>query len=729
MVVKTGVDGRIGKYRIVRELGHGGMGVVYLSQDEDLGRPVAIKVLHSSMSLDPDFRGRFRQEARTIASLVHPHIVRIHSFLEIDDVMVIESEFVEGGSLADVMTQRGVTPHQVARFGVEMLEALICCHDLGIVHRDVKPTNILLDRYGRALLADFGLAKIYFDHLAQANKSSSTSRLFLGTPRYAAPEAWDGTEPSPLWDLYSLGMVMYEAISGHCPYDASSPFALLKQIMERKPDPLREVAPHVSVELGDLVDSMVSRDPANRPQTARAALETLRNTQEYGSAPTSSSPTIVQPRPLRPSTIVTAAHRVSAAWKRNATVISVLLFAALCLAVSIQLRLKPGMDMGADKLPPPDYQIDLVRTGIPEEESINAFALGPASQWLVLDSLDHETLAARSGNWLFKFEPGGKLTAVVMADEESLCRLEASEDTDQAVKLDGFWADYQGLAGAVYRHGTASGTGRWNGDRTSFTARLEFTNEQDNSRWEEVLTGTVSPTWTDTAFLLRMEEQPNTHALIYNELVPRGKEWAEHLEQLLPAMSGMRTQVAISAANRPDFHPNGMLDEVYWNMESRARDGGVLAGYPMNGASHLILRFGNDGVYIAAYCRTGEGVKSEFECQLTARYRVFMDRQPRVTLFHNSDGESLVELMPEGGPVGDSESWALGDAYHDGVWTVEGFVAYSILGLTGPPESGHRIRTNAVIRAGKASDIKVPVALWGYPAVDRIEHGAIIVVQ
>ena len=286
-----------GKYRIISFIGRGGMGVVYLAEDTTLGRRIALKTLDRSFSEDGQFERRFQHEARTIASLQHPNIVPIHSLEKIDGIVAIDMPYIDGGSLYDVFSTNIEKRKQAVDSIRSVLTALACCHQESIVHRDVKPANILIRKDGMTLLSDFGLAKILAEQQSASLAMTSSSSCFVGTPRYAPPESWEGQEALPSWDVYSVGMVLYEAFSPKLPYDAQTPMGFVKQILERPIPPLVEVAEEVSREFSDAVASMLERDPDKRPEDAVAAASILSCTPEW-----------TAPDPQRTSTII---HRVS----------------------------------------------------------------------------------------------------------------------------------------------------------------------------------------------------------------------------------------------------------------------------------------------------------------------------------------------------------------------------------------------------------------------------------
>ncbi|MBM3290971.1 MAG: serine/threonine protein kinase, partial [Candidatus Hydrogenedentes bacterium] len=282
----------VGKYLVVREIGRGGMGVVYLAEDTTLSREVALKLLYPSLSTDTVFVDRFKQEARVVAAILHPNIVRINSFETLPEGLAIDMEYVSGPSLGHMMAHEVFTPQLAVQIARDVLEGLAVCHELGVVHRDIKPNNILFAPDGRAKLADFGLATAYATHLESSIYRMSSSGFFMGTPRFAPPEAWEGGHPHPNWDLYSLGLVMYEGLIGRPVYTGTTPLAIVKQLTSGAIGPLRDVAPTVSPELGAFVDRLVSHDQSTRPVDAPAALLELRALPEFDNSNGVGPPTV-----------------------------------------------------------------------------------------------------------------------------------------------------------------------------------------------------------------------------------------------------------------------------------------------------------------------------------------------------------------------------------------------------------------------------------------------------
>jgi eukaryotic-like serine/threonine-protein kinase len=251
----TIVDGR---YRAEKRLGSGGMAEVWCAEDDVLGRRVALKLLGSRFAEDDDFRERFKREAQAAAGLAHPNIVGIFDRGEWDGTPYIAMELVEGRTLKDVVRERGPLPPDIAvNLTIQILRALGYAHRRGIVHRDVKPQNVILDREGQAKVADFGIAR------SGASEMTETGTI-VGTVQYVSPEQAQGQPVSPRSDLYSAGIVLYELLTGRVPFDGESPVSIaLKQVSE-PPVPPSQLRPGISPALEAVVMRALEKDPARR---------------------------------------------------------------------------------------------------------------------------------------------------------------------------------------------------------------------------------------------------------------------------------------------------------------------------------------------------------------------------------------------------------------------------------------------------------------------------------
>jgi len=259
-----------GRYRVVRRLGGGGMASVYLGEQAQLQRPVAIKVLHPHLARDPEMRERFRREAESAARLVHPHVCPILDFSLSDEAVYTVMPYVPGGSFADrVYVQKSVDPLVVAAMAVQVATALDHAHDRGIVHRDVKPDNILLDEEGNALLTDFGIATA-LSH----GRLTATGRA-MGTPHYMSPEQAMGRLVDGRSDLYALGVVMYEGLVGFPPFDGADPFSVGYKHVHEAPVPVLDVDSAIPVELAKIVMRCLSKEPNVRHARGRDLADAL----------------------------------------------------------------------------------------------------------------------------------------------------------------------------------------------------------------------------------------------------------------------------------------------------------------------------------------------------------------------------------------------------------------------------------------------------------------------
>jgi serine/threonine-protein kinase len=264
------------QYELDREIGRGGMGVVYRAKDRRLKRHVAIKLLPPELAFRSEIRTRFLREAETAAQLSHPNIVPIYSVDERDGLVYFVMACVEGDNLAKRMFDRGPLPaEETCRVLREVGDALSYAHERGVVHRDIKPDNILLDAEsgGRALVTDFGIARAI---LEGADSRLTATGMAIGTPAYMSPEQCAGDrEVDGRTDLYALGVVAYQMLTGTLPFSAGSTPAMLMKHLGERPQPIRERRPDVPEALARVVMSLLEKDPANRFADANAMIAAL----------------------------------------------------------------------------------------------------------------------------------------------------------------------------------------------------------------------------------------------------------------------------------------------------------------------------------------------------------------------------------------------------------------------------------------------------------------------
>lgn len=263
--------GRIGNYEIKGVLGRGGMGVVLKAFDPALHRNVAIKVLSVPLATSGVARRRFLREARAAAAVVHEHVVAVYAVVESSGLPFLVMEYIPGRSLQERLDSQGaLSLREVLRIGMQTASGLAAAHAQGLVHRDVKPANILLeDGIERVRLTDFGLAR------AAADAAMTHSGIVAGTPHYMAPEQARGETTDPRADLFSLGSTLYAACVGHPPFRAESPLAVLRRVSDEAPRPLREQNPDVPAWLETIIARLMAKDPARRFQTASEVADVL----------------------------------------------------------------------------------------------------------------------------------------------------------------------------------------------------------------------------------------------------------------------------------------------------------------------------------------------------------------------------------------------------------------------------------------------------------------------
>lgn len=282
---------QLGKYRIEGPLGRGGMGVVFKAFDPDLHRTVAIKVLGGHLRQSPTARRRFLREARAAAAISHPHVLTIHSVEEHDGIPFLVMEYVSGSSLREYVGSRGgLDPLEVIRLGSQISQGLAAAHAQGVIHRDVKPGNVMLDEGATcAQLTDFGLARAAFDNVELTSQDQN-----VGTPSYMSPESLRGERIDTRSDLFSLGCVLYLMLTGHAPFQGRSAAELIHNILEAEPRKLHEVKPAIPEVLSEVVHQLLEKNPDDRIQTAAEVGDILSRLQQLvNQAPTDEIPNIL----------------------------------------------------------------------------------------------------------------------------------------------------------------------------------------------------------------------------------------------------------------------------------------------------------------------------------------------------------------------------------------------------------------------------------------------------
>ncbi len=277
---------RLGPYEIVAPLGAGGMGDVYRARDTRLGREVAIKILSPDRALTDDRRQRFLQEARAVSSLNHPHIVTLHDIGQHEGQDYLVMEYVAGRTLDQVIGHRGLPAGEALRFAIPLADALAQAHAAGILHRDIKPSNVMVTEEGVVKVLDFGLAKLVApggsgdDLTATAPGVVTREGTVAGTPAYMSPEQVEGKALDARSDVFSVGAVLYELVTGVRAFGGESAASVMAAVLREEPQAPTQVARAVPAELEQLILRCLRKDPARRVQSmadVRAQLEEIRD--------------------------------------------------------------------------------------------------------------------------------------------------------------------------------------------------------------------------------------------------------------------------------------------------------------------------------------------------------------------------------------------------------------------------------------------------------------------
>jgi serine/threonine-protein kinase len=252
------------RYELVRHIARGGMAQVYLAQDLLLDRPVAIKVLFPELSSDPSFVERFRREAQAAANLSHANIVSIYDWGQGEHTYFIVMEYIDGQTLSSLIRQGPLAPMRAAAIGADIASALDFAHRRGVIHRDVKPGNVLIDRAGRVKVADFGIARA----VSHASEGLTQTGAVMGTATYFSPEQAQGLPVDARSDVYSLGIVLYEMVTGKPPFSGDSPVAIAYKHVREYPAPPSSINPAVPADYEAIVMAAMAKDPEERYQSA-----------------------------------------------------------------------------------------------------------------------------------------------------------------------------------------------------------------------------------------------------------------------------------------------------------------------------------------------------------------------------------------------------------------------------------------------------------------------------
>ncbi len=266
------VGENVGQFKIVEYVGQGGMATIFKAYQTSLDRHVALKVIHPTLKNDQSFVARLTREATVVANLTHPNIVQVHDLVTSENIPFLVMQFIEGKTLKDVMLERKLTPNEVLDILRPVGEALTYAHSRGVLHRDVKPSNIMIDKDGNVFLTDFGLARI-----ERSGESTMSHDMLIGSPQYLSPEQARSEQVDQRTDVYSLGIVLYEMFTGRAPFLGDTPYAtIMAQINDAPPSP-RSFNPDISIPVEQVLLKCLEKDQAKRYNSVRDLVRAMEN--------------------------------------------------------------------------------------------------------------------------------------------------------------------------------------------------------------------------------------------------------------------------------------------------------------------------------------------------------------------------------------------------------------------------------------------------------------------
>ncbi len=276
---QTDFNGKeIDQYKIISQIGKGGMGTVYLAKDKSLGRKIAIKFLDKKLSRDQDRLQRFFLEARTASALNQPNIITIYEIGKTDDHHFIATEFIEGKTLREIIENEPPKIMSVVEIAIQIASALKAAHDAGIIHRDIKPDNIMVRPDGLVKVLDFGVAKLSEQEIEAgiSIRIETQKGMIIGTVDYMSPEQAGGEKVDTLTDIFSFGVVLYFLLAGKLPFEGESPGSVITSILTKEPRSLNEFDEKIPAELIKIVRKALEKEKKKRFQTAQEMLEELK---------------------------------------------------------------------------------------------------------------------------------------------------------------------------------------------------------------------------------------------------------------------------------------------------------------------------------------------------------------------------------------------------------------------------------------------------------------------
>lgn len=445
----------IGAYKVEREIGRGGMGEVYLARDTRLDRPVAIKLLPASLINDPDRVRRFQQEARATSLLNHPNIVTIHDVIEHEGLRLIVSEYVEGKTLREVINSDGLKLEKMLDVVIQTASALSAAHIAGILHRDIKPENIMVRHDGYVKVLDFGLAKLSGRGQAresgQQSEMSTQTGIVMGTVKYMSPEQARGEKVDHLTDIWSLGVVLYEAVTGQAPFEGETASHTIVAILEREPRPIADYVKDAPAELQRVVDKTLGKNKVDRYQTMGELMDDLQDVrEEIAFRARQERRSGESPEMLHPAPVVATEGRLLQR-RRGAVLWAVIpVVAVSALAFGAYEYLKAKRDLSSQsvaRLMPISQSAKMSR--ITAHGKISKVALSPDGKYMAYAAGQPR----QQGLWVMQVNTRTQTQLIPAADDVSYWQLTFSPDGDYI-----YYIAFVGTEEVLYRVPKIGGT-------------------------------------------------------------------------------------------------------------------------------------------------------------------------------------------------------------------------------------------------------------------------------
>ena len=691
------------------------MGIVYLAEDTTLGREVALKSIRGALAEDETLLLRFEAEARAVGKLFHPHIVPINALTREADVLYIEMPYLPGGSLAALMERRNLNCPEVVLYCAEVLDALAVCHEKGIVHRDVKPSNILLDSQGRALLGDFGLAKVVGDEMSSAGGARTASSVFVGTPRYAPLEAWEESAPTPAWDLYSIGVILFEGLAGRPVYETHSLLGHMRALEHAPAPALSQMCPDISAPLSNLVSALLENSPRQRLSDARVARDRLIRTPEFlrMESLSSDATTMTQKPPRR---YLKKLHTRTATRNLVRTTFAVV---GILSVLGLLLYSEWPFSTGTAAVPRPSQASAVSLPDYTEESILQTYRFSASQDPRVFVEISPAEEPLPGGEWLIVSQRGGAGQQVFGRTNKRLVLLTLGPSHDGGLEIVGTWGEYLDGFMQEAANGEVAGQGRWLDDSNILYCSLEYTSVRQGLRWQEEETLQLTAK-TDTRFLWEIEESHVLQRLLFEELLTRDRKWMQLIPQWLPALKSN-----FVTAHRLDgdvLPPTPDADPNAWPPISN--EAAIVPGWSRDESPSMRVAYSSEGLYFLLELPApvvGAEVEVLLRRLLPASPAPFSD----LHVLFLDNGECRIAGAEAGkqpaGSMGKSVQFVSGSN-----WNCKMFIPFERAGGTIDPENTQYYKVNINVKDHTADGSPLIRAKWGAPDAADLPHGVLI---